>query len=535
MISIITVNYHTLPQIGRMLESLFVQQTSSQREIFVVNNALDENTNELQNRFPSVHFLQAPKNLGFAGGCNFGIAQANGDFFLLVNPDIEFDSDAPGEIETAMQQDQNVGVGGISLKNLDGTQQDCVWHFPTPLDQLLLLLKIPHLFPNMASIRRWLMKGFDYTKTTPGWKRNYDIEQKLPDAAFSESGSDFGVRLADINRDGMTDFINSKDIWLSSHYSVLQDANGNYAQNSIFAPPENANFVGSINIDFEYDGGVRLGDINGDGYPDLIKGLRDDDNNIKYNDVWLGSSNGWTHSSIYVPITFSKVDYLGGGVYSHEGYGVEIDDLNGDGKSDLIIAKEGQSKSTYLSYGDYFSQVSNWNIPSGNFVDSSDRDLGLRLIDVNADGLPDLLQVDKNNIMHLWLNTGNGWEQNDGFFNLVPPRFVDTGYDDEGVRFADINDDGMPDILQASSSSSRNTYLNAGNTWIIDSSWNVPPIAEFVYIDGSNKGTVLFDADTDGTLDIVKIQSTNGFVTKTAWSSLNKMSNILKEVTLASK
>jgi hypothetical protein len=166
MISIITVNYHTLPQIGRMLESLFVQQTSSQREIFVVNNALDENTNELQNRFPSVHFLQAPKNLGFAGGCNFGIAQANGDFFLLVNPDIEFDSDAPGEIETAMQQDQNVGVGGISLKNLDGTQQDCVWHFPTPLDQLLLLLKIPHLFPNTASIRRWLMKGFDYTKTT---------------------------------------------------------------------------------------------------------------------------------------------------------------------------------------------------------------------------------------------------------------------------------------------------------------------------------------------------------------------------------
>jgi GT2 family glycosyltransferase len=63
----------------------------------------------------------------------------------------------------AMKQKPEVGIGGISLKNLDGSQQKCVWRFPTPTDQLLVLFKLHHLFPSLNAIAKWRMDDFDYT------------------------------------------------------------------------------------------------------------------------------------------------------------------------------------------------------------------------------------------------------------------------------------------------------------------------------------------------------------------------------------
>ncbi len=108
---------------------------------------------------------ESEKNLGFAGGCNLAIKKAKGDFVLLVNPDIVFENDAINQIEQKMKENPEVGIGGASLKNLDGSQQDCVWSFPAPLNQLIVLLKLHHIFPNLPPIRKWLMKDFDYSKS----------------------------------------------------------------------------------------------------------------------------------------------------------------------------------------------------------------------------------------------------------------------------------------------------------------------------------------------------------------------------------
>jgi GT2 family glycosyltransferase len=121
---------------------------------------------ELKRQFPMVHVIVSKKNLGFAGGCNLAIKQATGDYIVLVNPDILFEDNALEQIEGKMMTSPDVGIGGISLKNLDGTQQDCVWAFPKPLDQFLLLLKVNHVFPNLQPFRRWLMKGFHYNHST---------------------------------------------------------------------------------------------------------------------------------------------------------------------------------------------------------------------------------------------------------------------------------------------------------------------------------------------------------------------------------
>ncbi len=166
MISVVTVNYKTKVYLATMLASLFAHHDPHEVEVCIVENASGDDLSDLAHVYPQVRFLKSEKNLGFAGGCNLAIREARGAYVVLVNPDIVFDGPALRHIAARMEEDPEVGVGGISLKNLDGTQQDCVWRFPTPLDQFLLLLKAPHLFPNIGPIRRWLMKDFDYTKTT---------------------------------------------------------------------------------------------------------------------------------------------------------------------------------------------------------------------------------------------------------------------------------------------------------------------------------------------------------------------------------
>lgn len=164
VISIVTVNYKTKKYLARMLESLFAH-LKCEAEVFVVENGSGDDLSDLSEKHAQMRLILNKTNLGFAGGCNTAIIQARGDYILLVNPDIIFDSDAACELVKRMDADPEVGIGGISLKNEDGTQQPCVWRFPRPMDQLLMLLKVPHLFPNVGPNRRWRMLDFDYSKT----------------------------------------------------------------------------------------------------------------------------------------------------------------------------------------------------------------------------------------------------------------------------------------------------------------------------------------------------------------------------------
>jgi GT2 family glycosyltransferase len=164
MISTITVNYKTADYLQKMLKSLFENHTKGGFEVIVVENNSGDDLTQISDQFPAVKIINSDKNLGFAGGCNLGIKSAIGDYIVLINPDIIFTDDSLYQIQDAMDRNKNIGIGGISLKNLDGTQQKCVWRFPTPTDQLLLLFKIHHFFPLISPIAKWRMDDFDYTK-----------------------------------------------------------------------------------------------------------------------------------------------------------------------------------------------------------------------------------------------------------------------------------------------------------------------------------------------------------------------------------
>src|SRR3954467_4573796 len=92
-LSVIIVNYKPSSLLLRCLESLEFDQ-SQPLETWVVDNGSEESLDALRSRFPTVHWILNPQNLGFAKAVNQGLRVAAGRYFLLLNPDTEIESGA---------------------------------------------------------------------------------------------------------------------------------------------------------------------------------------------------------------------------------------------------------------------------------------------------------------------------------------------------------------------------------------------------------------------------------------------------------
>ena len=81
-------------------------------------------------------------------------------------------------------------------------------------------------------------------------------------------------------------------------------------------------------------------------------------------------------------------------------------------------------------------------IPIGN---NDDGDY-VKIVDVNGDGLPDMVW-NRPDDKGAFVNTGCGWKHDDEF---VPPyKIASLEGKDLGVRFVDLNGDGVVDVLKS--------------------------------------------------------------------------------------
>lgn len=110
LVSIITVNYNSTEVTCEMLHSL-KESTFKNFEVIVVDNASKiDPTDKLKDALPSVKVILAKKNLGFSGGNNLGIRNANGDYIFLLNNDTEL---TPRLIELLIHSfslDKSIGI-----------------------------------------------------------------------------------------------------------------------------------------------------------------------------------------------------------------------------------------------------------------------------------------------------------------------------------------------------------------------------------------------------------------------------------------
>ena len=95
LISIIIINYNGKKWLKKLFDSLFSQTYKNFEIIFVDNASDDDSIDFLKNNYKDdrIKIIQSEKNLGFAGGNNFGIKNAKGEYILLLNNDTWVEAD----------------------------------------------------------------------------------------------------------------------------------------------------------------------------------------------------------------------------------------------------------------------------------------------------------------------------------------------------------------------------------------------------------------------------------------------------------
>ena len=277
---------------------------------------------------------------------------------------------------------------------------------------------------------------------------------------------------------------------------------------------------------------MRFADVNGDGLVDMLRNLH------VYNvhtqspyyagqstaGAWLNTGDGWEPAPQYTP----PVALWARGVDLNDNNGARLVDVNGDGLVDMVryLYHAGQSHTgAWLNTGNGWDYAAEY-IPNAVLWsrDGNERDNnGAQFVDINGDGLPDqLMHVYSGGASHAkaWLNTGAGWVSAPRF---APPvrLWTRADKDNEGVQFVDVNGDGLPDMVQHLNSSGQThtgAWLNTGGGWESAPQY-APPAA--LWARGGNRndnnGTQVADINGDGAVDLLHSLRADGATHTQTW------------------
>src|SRR5207247_1498291 len=129
-------------------------------------------------------------------------------------------------------------------------------------------------------------------------------------------------------------------------------------------------------------------------------------------------------------------------------------------------------------------------------------DNGYRFTDVNGDGLPDIVLGNisgGSTTYEAWIDNGHGWTRDDSWD--VPVLLTTNGTTDNGYRVVDVNGDGLPDIVFSQGPSTYTSYINNGHGWTLDHSWDLPVLLRDSF--NNEYGYQIMDVNGDHMADIV--------------------------------
>ena len=118
-ISVILVNYNGKRYIDALFESLCeIEHDNFEFEVvFVDNNSSDDSVEYLKNKnYPlNIKIVESKENLGFAGGNNLGVKNANGEYVVLLNNDTKVDKKWLSSLYEFMQKNKDVAMVNSKL------------------------------------------------------------------------------------------------------------------------------------------------------------------------------------------------------------------------------------------------------------------------------------------------------------------------------------------------------------------------------------------------------------------------------------
>jgi hypothetical protein len=194
-------------------------------------------------------------------------------------------------------------------------------------------------------------------------------------------------------------------------------------------------FVQGRHQGIEAPGAVDVADLNGDGNSDIIV-VNTGDNDIL---VYLGLGGNRFEAPLFYSTGTDPV-------------GLTVADLTGTGVPDLIVANAGSNDlSIFIGIG----QGANWTLETGPRLTVGDEPVSTTVADVDGNGIPDIICVDKgsNNVLVL---RGLGG----GFFADNHPLTLPTGQGPILAFAGKFDGDGGLDLAVLDSGSNNLTYYS---------------------------------------------------------------------------
>lgn len=272
-----------------------------------------------------------------------------------------------------------------------------------------------------------------------------------------------------------------------------------------------ADASGSLTQPTALNHGGSVGDVNGDGYPDVVSNTLDEGNILYLND---GTGHFVTRTDLLPRATYEAY----GQVWPYTNTASGIADLNGDGFADLVIGRwdaDSSSTDTQLLLNDGtgdFTKAAPLVLPATGLANAIVLDV--RTIDLNGDLLPDLmLSATTGGVgsayyttpyIQLLTNQGSGVFVDETAARL--PADLQATFGNGWFMFlesVDFNHDGHADILASSAGSiSSQVLLNRGDgTFAPD------------WASAKDGRAVAADVNGDGMEDIVTLRGPAGTVT----------------------
>jgi hypothetical protein len=353
------------------------------------------------------------------------------------------------------------GVIGVLLGNGDGTFQPAVGYASGGLNaSSVAVADVNGDGKADVFVSNFYMGNGNYSKSTVGVLLGNGDGTFQPVVSYDSGGAySVSVAVGDVNGDGKPDLVvanqcvSSTDCTNGAIGVLLGNGNGTF-QAAVAYSSGGANGLSVASAT-----SVALGDVNGDGKPDLVVsnqcGSYSNCQSVNGTvGVLLGNGDG----------TFQAAITYASGAFGSDS--IAVADVNGDGKLDLLVANQcaggnssssctsgtvsvflGKSDGTFLPPFTYDS--------GGYYADS------IAVADANGDGKLDLLVVNECALSDCSAGGGVGvlLGNGDGTFQAAP-NYSSGGQTATSTAVADVNGDGKPDLIIANQCASGGNCAN---------------------------------------------------------------------------